>query len=844
MHEQKTGSLTGWKAFFSFLAMLILLAVIPGVQAEEHTHEGWTAVEILPTASGSYYLTKDIEISSPWTIGSGVVIDLCLNDHSITMTADEKAAISISGGTLNLYDCGTTEHHYTTDTWPAKIGSGSGSFTGGYITHASGMKGQGVLMTHGVFNLHGGTIIGNRTVGGGADDLYGNGGGIRAEGGTVNMTGGAVIGNKSHFGGAALLQDYAHMNLSGGRIADNQGGYAGALYLAGGTCTMTGGTIEHNNSDRSNGGGIYIHKGHNDKYSEMEMSGGIIRNNQSSRNGGGVYVNYGSFAMSDNAEISGNAAVNDGGGVYTWRLCEMSGGKISSNTAVTGGGLFMDKGSSAVITGGSITGNTATGEVGGLCNYKGTLTLSGPVVITGNTAPESGGGVYNEGTFQISGNPDITGNTGVNGSKSNVYLYNVRNSSYMTVTGALTGAKIGVTSAKTPQAGAPIKIAEGYGTYNTADQKTVFFEMDDSETYDVIRMNDPSDKNVYVAAKVTLDYNGNGADSGNVPEAQTVTHGTTVTVSGTGSLKKAGHFFSGWGREPGSVLSGSLSMGAADREDSFYTPGDTLVMEGDITLYALWEEGHTVTWLNGDGNVLDQKNWKKDEPVPETGKTPTKEPDEQHIYAFATWDEPAADGDGNLTYKPIFTAKLRKYTVTFTDDDNSVLKAATEYEYGSIPVKPDDPSGKETEQAVLTFAGWSDGTTTYAPGTALPEVKKNTTYKAVYSMAEKPAATASAGLEAVRNTTPTAAPTAEPSVTPTATPTVAPTATPAATPAAAQTGNPTANPTTAPTAEPTATPKPVPKTGDRSNLLLWVVLFLCGILLAAALPADLHRKKK
>jgi len=235
-----------------------------------------------------------------------------------------------------------------------------------------------------------------------------------------------------------------------------------------------------------------------------------------------------------------------------------------------------------------------------------------------------------------------------------------------------------------------------------------------------------------------------------------------------------------------------------------------------------------VTWLNGDGSVLDQKNWKKEDPEPETGKTPAKEPDEQHIYVFAAWDEPTADADGNLTYQPIFTARLRKYTVTFVDDDGSVLKAATEYEYGSVPVKPDDPSGKETEQAVLTFTGWSDGTATYAPGAALPEVKKNTTYKAVYSAADKPAVTAAAGLGTVRNTTPTATPTAEPTATPTA----------------AQTVSPIVNPTAAPTAEPTATPKPVPKTGDRSNLLLWIVLFLCGCLLMATLPSGLRRKKK
>ena len=173
MNLRRAGNRTD-RTITIILAILMMLTVIPagnGLAEEVHSHEGWEAVDALPIASGSYYLTKDIEISSPWTIASGVTIDLCLNDHSITMTADNKAAISINGGTLNLYDCGTTVHSYTTDTWPAVIGSGSGSFTGGYITHTSGKKGQGVLMSYGVFNLHSGTIIGNWTVGNGANVL-------------------------------------------------------------------------------------------------------------------------------------------------------------------------------------------------------------------------------------------------------------------------------------------------------------------------------------------------------------------------------------------------------------------------------------------------------------------------------------------------------------------------------------------------------------------------------------------------------------------------------------------------------------------------------------------------
>ena len=721
MKLRKTGKRLN-RAVAIILAALMMPAVPGGnsIAEEGYSHEDWTAVEALPTESGSYYLTKDIEITSAWTIRTGVTIDLCLNNHSITMTADNKAVISISGGTLSLYDCGTTAHSYTTDTWPAAIGSGSGSFTGGYITHASGMKGQGVLMTSGVFNLHGGTIIGNQTVGNGANDLYGNGGGIRAEGGTVNMTGGAVVGNKSHFGGAALLQDYAHMNLSGGRIADNQGGYAGALYLAGGTCTMTGGMIENNHSDRSHGGGIFIHKGHDNKLSRLIMSGGVIRNNESCNGGGGVYVNYGSFAMSDNAEISGNRAAKVGGGVYTWGSFDMSGGEISGNTASTTGGLHAASGSAVVMTGGRITDNTGTDEVGGLCNNGGTITLSGGV-ITGNSAPESGGGVYNDGTFNISGNPVITGNTGARETKSNVYLYNIGQDSHMTVIGALTGAKVGVKSAKDPVAGTPVKIAEDYGRYHTAAPTTVFFELDDSETYDVIRMKDPSDSNVYLAAKVTLTYDGNGADTGEVPAARTVIHGTVVTVADAGTLKKKGSIFDHWTTTP----EGSRNI---------YVPGDRITLENNQTVYASWTAGYTVTWLNGDDTVLDRKEYREDETRPDTDKIPVKAEDDENTYVFDKWEE-NIDTDGNTVYRP---------------------------EFRTVPKVKATPTATPTATPEATPTASPKAVPAAAPGNA----------------AATPTATPTVTPTVIPTATATVAPAAAPTVSPTAAPTAGPTANP------------------------------------------------------------------
>ena len=72
--------------------------------------------------------------------------------------------------------------------------------------------------------------------------------------------------------------------------------------------------------------------------------------------------------------------------------------------------------------------------------------------ITGNTAA-NGGGVYVHDTFTVSGAVKISGNKKSDGSNRNVYLSSGKT---ITVTDALDGAEIGVTTAKTPAASSPI----------------------------------------------------------------------------------------------------------------------------------------------------------------------------------------------------------------------------------------------------------------------------------------------------------------------------------------------------------------------------------------------------
>ena len=687
MNTRGTGDQVSLRAVFSFLVILVMMMLSAGgaaaEQTETHTHEGWTAVEALPTESGSYYLTKDIEITSAWKISSGMNITLCLNDHSITMTA-AGLGIIIDGGTLNLYDCGTTAHSYTTDTWPAVIGSGSGTFTGGYITHAAGKNGPAIRMNKGGFNMYGGTLIGNNNV---SDQYYS---------GAVDMAAGTF--NLLSYGGTTIMRD--------GSIHHNTGYAAGGFFIAEGTVSMSGGSIADN----------------------------------SATNIGGMVVN-GTFNMS----------------------------------------------------GGSITGNTDSSDYGCIC-IGGTMNLSGGS-IKGNTSKY--GAVKDVGTLCISGNPVVTGNKAPNGNEMNVYLPGGKT---VLVTGAMTdGASVGITTETAPTAGNPVKFGVKYKTNNTESPDKWFFS---DNGFDVLVMNDTADQDAYIAAKVTLTYDGNGADSGDVPAAQTVTHGTAVTVAGAGTLKKAGSIFDHWTTVP-------------EEGRNTFAPGDEISLEGNKTLYASWLTGYTVTWQNGDGSVLDEKEVKEGDPQPTTDKIPTKKPDEQYTYTFTGWAEPVIDENGNRVYKPEFSTQPREYTVTFADDDGSPLKEIT-VEYGKRPVVQ-PPEKRETETSIYTFAGWSDGMNTYPPDAELPAVKKDVTYKAVYTVTAKPTAAPVPGLAA--------APTASPTVIPTATPKV------------------TAAPTAAP--EPTATPKPVPKTGDREDVLLWAeILALCLAMLVVLRAVRSGQRRK
>jgi uncharacterized repeat protein (TIGR02543 family) len=313
------------------------------------------------------------------------------------------------------------------------------------------------VMNNGIFSMNGGTISGNTassTCSKSApnNSQWDSSAGVIyvASGGTFSMSGGTISGNT--VSSNSTNPNPTSQANAGGRTTS----YAGVIYVAnGGTFNMSGGTISDNNVKCSVSGGVlylpypiggYVYSraesycgviyiaGYNGTFS---MYGGEISNNPSpviesnliadySSATGGVF-NSGNFTMSG-GKISGNTAINGGGVLGN---VHMTGGEISDNTATSAGGGVsggVTMSGNAVIrankaasgggvsgnvnmNGGTISDNTATNYGGGV---SGSLTMNGGT-ISGNTAT-NGGGVVATGYGGITMyNGTISGNTATNG---------------------------------------------------------------------------------------------------------------------------------------------------------------------------------------------------------------------------------------------------------------------------------------------------------------------------------------------------------------------------------------------------------------------------------------------
>ncbi len=264
----------------------------------------WTSTNSMPTDAGNYVLLNDVTISDnlSWKPSDGIV--LCLNGHTLTLTAiSAYYDFTLCDCTGNGKIVGSGESVYTiamastaTFTMYGGTVSGSESVSGVYVYGRFNMYGGTVgdcgsvgvqTKNNGTFNMYGGIINGNRNAN--------HGGGVRLDGGTFNMYGGAVTSNESFSGSGVFVDDGAVFNMSGGMISENYAeSFGGGVELESGSVfVMTGGEISGNRTSdnetrQTYGGGVFVTVG-----ADMTVSGNsVVKGNTASNGENNVHLQY------------------------------------------------------------------------------------------------------------------------------------------------------------------------------------------------------------------------------------------------------------------------------------------------------------------------------------------------------------------------------------------------------------------------------------------------------------------------------------------------------------------------------------------------------------------------
>ncbi|MCL2642548.1 MAG: InlB B-repeat-containing protein [Candidatus Bathyarchaeota archaeon] len=337
-------------------------------------------------------LSRNIKLSAPIVIPAGKNIALTSNNN----VAFFKLIGANSASTL-IVDAG-----------------GRLTLDGVIVSHKSGDVGRGVIVNSGgMLNMNSGEISDNYVT---ADD--GGGGGVYVHsGGFFELHGGVIANNTSFAGGGVYVNSEGSFVMYNGVIDSNvANGEGGGVYVFCSDFRMYGGDISGNMAD-GEGGGVYLSSGSFSLFGDAVISG-----NTAKRSGGGVYVvgasnSFSRFVIHAGGVIVNNTAHYHGGGVYVRAVSfSSSGGVIANNTAWYGGGVYMSYSSFTISNGGVVANNKASMDGGGVyVHHANSVFNLRDGRISGNTA-STGGGVYNfNGTFDKSGGK-IFGNTAAIGS--------------------------------------------------------------------------------------------------------------------------------------------------------------------------------------------------------------------------------------------------------------------------------------------------------------------------------------------------------------------------------------------------------------------------------------------
>ncbi|MFE2509442.1 hypothetical protein ACFXC9_13440 [Streptomyces naganishii] len=136
-----------------------------------------------------------------------------------------------------------------------------------------------------------------------------------------------------------------------------------------------------------------------------------IRNGDVTGDGGGVLVQKGGTFRGVSITVQGNTASGDGGGIDDRGTLKLTGSLITDNTALLGGGLYIEPGGTADVIRTTVRDNKANSFAGGgVVNDSGAITIARDLIVGNSVATGDGGGLWNDGQMTVN-DSEIADNT-------------------------------------------------------------------------------------------------------------------------------------------------------------------------------------------------------------------------------------------------------------------------------------------------------------------------------------------------------------------------------------------------------------------------------------------------
>ena len=153
----------------------------------------------------------------------------------------------------------------------------------------------------------------------------------------------------------------------------------------------------------------------------------------------------------------------------------------------------------------------------------------------------------------------------------------------------------------------------------------------------------------------------------------------------------------------------------------------TVTYGGKTTTFDVQIVRAKVIFQMEDGTVISEKEYLYGDTV-EIPTNTDKPADNTYTYVFAGWDkEVVTTCEGNATYVAVYTPVYIDYTITFQNEDGTVLSEQI-YHWGDEIAVPADPTKSADNTYTYAFAGWDKDVVATCNGNAVYVATYTATY--------------------------------------------------------------------------------------------------------------------